>query len=377
MGMPFECISCHSGPGHLELVNSYLSTRERPEFWQNAAFFARASVRGSRQDDNSVRFTVGERERGEYLLNTSTGNKSPREPIPGESEIVDPRFLFGGGPPLPGETRRQAFGRLLTADRQFARATVNYIWKELFHLGIVEPVDSFDISRLDPDNLQPGAVLQPTHPVLLERLTDAFIDSSYDLRSLIRLIVTSSAYQFASVYTPGEWDEAWTPYFARHYAERLGAEVLLDAVTTATGIPASYRVEGFGTLERAIKLPDPTESGGRRNPHGRMLDAFGRGDRDDNPRTNEGSILQALHLLNDELVTIRVKASTPGSTVGRAIRSGDENGIIDEIYLATLSRYPTEAERQLVVDALSTGAPVQVIEDLQFSLLNKLEFMFN
>ncbi len=379
MGIPFECLSCHGGPGHLELVNSYLSTREREEFWGMAAFFARVAIRPIRTDgSNQVSFQVEERPRGEYQLNTTTGNKSPREPLPGEQPFTAPRFIKSRDTAMPGESRREAFGRIMTADRQFARNTVNSIWRELFHLGIVEPSDSFDLLRLDPDALQPGATLQPTHPVLLERLTDTFIDSGYDLQALMRLLTASSAYQLATEYTPGEWNETWTPFFARHYTQRLHAEILLDAIGSATLVPAVFPLQGSDVpLVGAIKLPDPLE-GGRRNPHGSFLDAFGRGDRDDTPRTSEGSILQALNLLNSPIVTQRVSASRNGSAVQQALRFSTDPAVITEfLYLSTLSRFPTDIELAIAVESLQSTNRNAAAEDLQFSLINRLEFMFN
>src|SRR6185369_5302117 len=130
--------------------------------------------------------------------------------------------------------------RSVTADPQFARATVNYLWKELFTVGIVEPADSFDLLRQDPANPPPDPwTIQPTHPALLSRLADAFVASGYDLRSLLRLVTTSSAYQLSSYY-PGEWSDSNAPYLARHFARRLRSEEMLDAITKATNVPMTY-----------------------------------------------------------------------------------------------------------------------------------------
>lgn len=376
--MPFECLSCHSGAGHLELVNGYLSTRERDDFWGMAAFFARTGARPQRDGaTNRFRFNVTDRAIGGYELNTTTGNKSPRQPSPGAPNVVAPEFLTASYTPVAFETHRAAFGRLLTSDRQFARATVNYVWKELFHLGIVEPSESFDLLRLDPESLPPGAELQPTHPALLERLTDFFIESGYDWKALIRLLADSNAYQLSIEYTAGEWNEAWTPLFARHYAHRLHAEVLLDAICTATSVPVTFPIEGLGGIDRAIRLPDPTE-GGRRNPHALFLDAFGRGDRDATPRTSAVSILQALHLLNDVVVTQRVRAVTRNSTVQQVLReTNDPAEIARRLYLSTLSRQPSPDELASAIGMLQSPDRTAAAEDLQYSLINRLEFLFN
>src|SRR5262249_4706243 len=158
------------------------------------------------------------------------------------------------------EPRRTAYARLLTSNPQFARATVNYLWKEIFGLGIVEPADSFDLLRQDPATLAPGATLQPTHPNLVPRLGNYFVPNHYSPRAILRLMVQSNAYQLSSRYTPGPWNEAWTPYFARHYVQRLSAEELVDALAKATGVGNSFNVFLVATpITKAMKLPDTSE----------------------------------------------------------------------------------------------------------------------
>ncbi|MFA6959023.1 MAG: DUF1553 domain-containing protein [Thermoanaerobaculia bacterium] len=379
LAVPFECLSCHNGLGHLELVNSWLAKKQRRDFWETAAFFSRVTIRPVRLTENptTFKFLVSENLNGSYQLNTSDGNKTPRQPATGESATVTPSFILGDGAVGSGETYRVAFARHLTEDRQFARATVNQLWKELFHLGIVEPVDGFDLARLDPATLPAGAELQPTHPKLLEALASEFEDGGYDLRAILRLMVTSSAYQLATDYTPGSWSEAWTATFARHYPRRIMAESLVDAIATATQIAPSFTVDGIGTFPDAMALPDPLTPN-QRNQVARFMSSFGRGDRDQNRRTYDGSILQALGMMNDRFVTDKVKNATKGSTVQSALaNNGDDGKVVDAIYVATLSRYPTAAERAAAVAAMKGSSRVAATEDLQFVLLNSLEFLFN
>jgi len=368
LGIPMLCISCHSGPGHLELVNIYLRGKTRDDFWKMAAFFSRTSVRGSRYTDpanpnqNIIRFDVGTIANGTYRLNTNDGNKTPRAPAAGQPDTVTPAFILTGEQPKPGEPYRAAYGRMLTADRQFARATVNYLWKEMFGLGLVEPVNAFDLARL---------TVQPSHPELLEALTDDFIAGGYSLRALLRTMALSNAYQLSSTY-PGTHPDV--SYFARRAPRRLSAEALLDAVTTATAVPVSLPVAGLTAVSKAMQLPDPLEA--RRNPATLFLNQFGRGNRDDVARTNDGAISQALAMMNDPIVTTRVRRAS-NSTVSTVLAStSDPGAIADQLYLATLSRRPTSAERQIAIDYLLAGTLAERAEDLQFSLINSLEFLF-
>ncbi|HEX2121991.1 MAG TPA: DUF1553 domain-containing protein, partial [Thermoanaerobaculia bacterium] len=374
LGIPMLCISCHNGVAHLETVNWWLRNKSRRDFWAMAAFFARTSVRGARYTDpnnpnvNVVQFTIGTNPNGSYRLNTTDGNKSPRTWLPGEPLSVDPAFITTGEQPRAGEPYRVAYGRMLTAERQFARATVNYLWKELFGLGLVEPVNAFDLSKLET---------QPTHPALLEALADELIAKGYSLRAILRTMATSSTYQLSARYTPGGWNETWVPYFARRYPRRMMAEVAFDAIASATGVPATFPVAGMGTVTKAMQLPDPFE--GRRAAASVFLNNFGRGDRDENARSNDTSISQALAMMNDPTVTVRVRRSTANSTVGKVLAATNDPGAItDQLYLVTLSRKPTTAERDVAVEFLTAGGGTlaERSEDLQFVLINSLEFLF-
>jgi len=368
LGIPMLCISCHNGLGHLELVNTYLRDKKRYDFWRMAAFFARTTARGERYTDpanpnaNPIVFTVANDSRLSYRLNTTDGNKTPRAPAAGQSDTVTPAFLLTGEEPRAGEPYRIAYGRMLTADRQFARATVNLLWREMFGRGLVEPVNAFDLNKLDT---------QPTHPALLEALASDFIAKNYSLRETLRTIALSNTYQFSSQYAGPQPDES---YFARRQPHRLQAEFLVDAVARSTSVPFQFNVQGLGLMSKASQLPDPLEA--RRAPAGVLMTEFGRGNRDDVMRTNDGAISQALSMMNNTVITQRVKRAN-NSTVQKTLAvTNDPNVIVDKLYLATLSRHPTAQEKTIAVNYLKGGPLAQRAEDLQFVLLNSLEFLF-
>jgi len=376
LGMPMQCLSCHNGLGHLESVNWYLKSHARYDFWGNASFFSRGRSRRTTPGDNNSSFTISDNPTGAYSLNTNSGNKTARVPI-GSQTSVNPAFLFTGEQPRTGEAWRDAYGRMLTAQPQFAIATVNYLWKELFTLGIVEPANNIDPSRLDPNNLPAGQTIQPNHPALLTLLANDFASSHYDLRSILRTMVLSNAYQLSAKYTASTWNESWTPYYARHIPHRLMAESMLDAIAKATSVPVTYTINGLPAVTSAMKLPDPLDV--RNNVYGRFLDEFGRGNRDDQARSNDSSIAQALSLMNDGTVVVnRTHRSTANSTVAKTLASStDPNVIADQLYLYTLSRYPTAAEKTQAVAYLKSGTLANKTEDLQWVLLNSVEFLFN
>jgi Protein of unknown function (DUF1549)./Protein of unknown function (DUF1553). len=377
LGMPMQCLSCHNGLGHLEQVNVYLKSHARYDFWGSAAFFSRGrSVRSDKTVNNSS-LVISDAATGAYNLNTTSGNKSARVPI-GTQNTVTPAFLMTGETPRTGEPWRDAYGRMLTANPQFALAAVNYLWKEMFGLGIVEPTNNMDPARYDPNNLPSGQTVQPNHPTLLTRLGSDFTTNHYDLRAILRTMAMSNAYQLSTKYTATTWNESWTPYYARHLPHRLMAESMLDAIAKSTSVPVSYTIAGgLPTVTSAMKLPDTLEV--RANVYGRFLDEFGRGNRDDESRANDSSIAQALSLMNDGTVVVnRVHRATANSTVAKTLASTtDPNAIADQLYLMTLSRYPTATEKTQAVAYLKSGTLSSKTEDLQWVLLNSVEFLFN
>jgi len=191
-------------------------------------------------------------------------------------------------------------------------------------------------------------------------------------------MVLSNAYQLSAKYTASAWNESWTPYYARHIPHRLMAEEMLDAIAKATSVPVTYTISGGGgTTTSAMKLPDTLEV--RNNVYGRFLDEFGRGNRDDQVRSNDSSIAQALSLMNDGTVVVnRTHRSTANSTVAKTLAATtDPNAIADQLYLYTLSRYPTADEKTQAVAYLKSGTLANKTEDLQWVLLNSVEFLFN
>ncbi|HEY6402618.1 MAG TPA: DUF1553 domain-containing protein, partial [Blastocatellia bacterium] len=178
----------------------------------------------------------------------------------------------------------------------------------------------------------------------------------------------------------GEWKESFTPYFARHYVRPLTAEQLHDSICQATRVFGDYKRRDW-TYETPIApvrfwteaaSPEEINNGEARS----FLRAFGQANREQFDRQPGGSILQAMTLMNSPFVTRRVTAAN-GSLVeqlAQSSKSGSE--IIDELYIYTLSRYPAPQEKQLAISWIEKDRR-QGAEDLQWSLLNKLDFVFN
>jgi hypothetical protein len=382
-----DCLLCHDGARHLDQVNLWGSKQKRQNMWGLSAYFARARMATQVVTTTPMvrKYIVTEAATGEYQLNTTTGNRVARQPINGLS-VVAPNYPFAAsttsgsaGGLLPGENRRQALARQVTGDIQFSRAIVNYIWEKFMVQAFVSPSNTFDLARLDANNPPPAPwTLQPTNPKLLEALAEWFQGNHYDLRALISLIAKSNAYQLSANY-PGTWDVSYVPYYARRYVRRLDAEEVHDAIAKATAIPGNYTLQASGLppVEWAMQLPDTKEP--RSNGTvAAFLNAFGRGDRDTMARRSDGSILQALDMLNSTVLLSRIHQNNQGSHVATLLsQTADPQTIISDLFLNTLSRPPTDQEIALFMPMFQQSGTRAAAENVQWLLLNKVDFLFN
>ncbi len=373
LGVNLECISCHQGAGHLENINSWLSKKNREEFWNQAAFFSESRL--WRPYGNNAHYALTEDGKG-YDLTSASVTRMQRYPAD-----VSPTFLFTGEKPRPGENFREAYARILTGSPQFARATVNLFWAELMGVGIVDPPFEFDLDRQDPNKPPPAPwTIQPSHPKLLDALAEDFKAHDYDLRYLITLITKSSVYQLSSRFE-GEWRQEYAKYFARHFARRLTAAQIWDALSQSTGLYSEIPIAGTNRKVKYIgKMIGPDDLGSVK-PLRDLLESFGLYNRyavGDDSSGNRGSIIQASILLNNPLVQEKLRAQKGGRLHDLLNHEPhyDNSKIIEELFLATISRFPTEKEKEMAL-RLIQDYRTQGAEDLLWTLINKLEFIGN
>lgn len=381
LGYKTECVSCHNGRAHLEKINIYLSKRARSEFWQQSAFLSRLQF--VRLSDDPIgfrpRIVLVDRSYGTYSGSVPPTNPGCRPARLGA--VVSPAFFTSAERPVSGNWR-QELARIVTSDRQFARATANYLWAYFFGFGIVDPPDAWDLARIDPANPPPGDwPIQNSHPELLEKLADLLIDNNYRLKPVIRELVRSNTYQLSSRYD-APWKPAFVKYFARHDARRLSAEQMYDSITTATHTEQPMSITGStGVVRYANQLPDPTEP----FTDFRVTDfmnQLGRGDWLTIDRTSTPTILGLLYQMNDgQNVNRSLGLSNANAGISNRVHQVDadiagDKEAIERIFLATLTRAPTDRELSLVLSR-RTGPRYQWLSDLQWALLNKLDFAFN
>lgn len=367
LGVNLECISCHDGKNHLEKINLWLTERERADLWRQAAFFGK--VRMYRPYGDLV---------DEFVLNNEgTGYDTKSKSVvrlPRYKADTTPTFILTGEHPQPGEDPREAFARFLTTNVQFARTTVNYVWAELFGTGIVDPPTGFDLNRYGSTS-EGGLGILTLQADLLDALSKDFQDHHYDLRHLIRTIVTSSTYQL-SHRVQGPWKDEYAGYFSRHLVRRLPAEELWDAVSDATGVYDEIPSGDFGQkVKYVMQTVSPEDIPGKLRS---ALSSFGLDDRNLGARSLSGSPVQASILLNSDLVKQKLKLDAKGrlTQLMRAEPPKTNQQIVEDIFLATLSRFPSKAESEFGVKLISETHDAGA-EDLLWTLLNRPEFVLN
>jgi hypothetical protein len=383
-----DCVLCHNGPGHLDQISLWGKQTTRADAERMAAFFSRTRLTrypaatppaGQVSTDPYLNSTIvsDTYTNVSYDLNTNYGNRPNRVPF-GTTKTLTPVYQATGATPTDGNWRF-AFAQSVTTDPMFARNFANRLWKAMFNLGLVDPVDQLDPARLDPNNPPPAPWdFQATHPKLLEKLAQYLANTDYDLRAYLRLIAQSSAYQLSSRYD-GDWNLQYVPLFARHYPRRLDAEEIHDAISIATGVFNKYTIQDSQTVQYAMQFPDtsePRSNGAVAN----FLNSFLRGNRDTTQRSQASSILQQLNLMNDNFVMSRTRVSV--SPILTSIsKITDNSAMLDQLFLTFLSRKPTNYERAhalgFLQKATTATARSTALEDLAWVCINKLDFLFS
>ena len=277
--------------------------------------------------------------------------------IPFSNKLVTVRPLDGQAvSPLEGDPRRELARWLVAAENPwFATLAANRMWKHFLGRGLVEPED--DLRSTNP----------ATNERLLTLLSQNLIDQNFDLKALMRLILNSRTYQLSSSTNSSNQDDEQN--FSHHYVRRLPAEVLLDAISAATGEPEPFAGRPRGT--RGIELWD------NRLPS-YFLEIFGRPERTspcECGRTSEPTMSQALHLMNAPEVETKIRSAD--GRVAQLIRSAVAPAVmVDELCLAALGRLPREPEQQIAQRLFETAPPQQAGEDFLWTLLNSYDFLF-
>ena len=343
LGTRIGCAQCHNHP---------LEKYTQDDFYRFSGFFSR--LRMDRKDPKD----------GVTTLFANLKDDEQKRPLgvtqPRTGEFLNPRPIDRTPVETNKETDpRQALAKWMIdpANESFHGALVNRVWKHFMGMGLVEPVD--DLRSSNP----------PSNKELWAYLKSEFIKNKCDTKHLIRLVLNSQTYQLESGTIPG--NETDTRFYSHYYPKRLGAEVILDAVSFSTGIPENF--PGYPEGIRAVQVPDPSI-------RSYFLSVFGRSERVTAcacERSEEVSLPQLLHLQNGQWIADKM-GNPKGKLKTLISDKRTDNEKISEMFLTTLSRLPTEKEAAALVKELAKStSKEEFYQDAFWALLNTVEFSFN
>lgn len=354
LSLSINCAHCHNHP---------LEKWTNDQYYQFANLFARVRAKGWGGDprNGDGRRTLYVESRGD-LIQPRTGKPQPPAPLDAPAIPSDE----------PGD-RREVLADWLTspANPYFTRAIVNRVWANFLGVGLVESVD--DLRASNP----------ASNEKLFAALADFTREKRFDLRELMRLILTSETYRRSSEVLPENRDDR--RHYSRHFPRRLSAEVLSDAIADITGVPDTFseialndgsteKTAAYNNVVRSLQLYDSAVKS-------YFLKTFGRNQREitcECERSNQPSLVQVLHLSNGG--TINDKLTAKEGRLAKLLAANPAPAdLVREAWMLCLSRPPTDRERDAFVTALNEAAPDQkreVAEDLFWSLLSSREFLF-
>jgi hypothetical protein len=358
-GRRLDCAQCHNHP---------YESWSQDQYWGMAAFFGRQFLlRGTPDTDRE--YVVVDRPLDEEWGNADVSRSWPALVHPRTKVDLKPTLLDGtvvNGPSR--QNPRKALAEWMIRQPYFTEAAANRIWSYFFGRGLVEPVDDFRSTN------------PPTHPELLKRLAEEFRSQNYDLRYLMRVIISSSAYQLSGKARDGNEDDHAN--YSHSQLRPLDAEVLLDAICDVTGSPEMYKTEKTGVKGKGGDAPLPgTRAINLGEPdlfYSRFLDVYGRPNRLTVPeRSSKPNLGEALEMLAGPVYNEKLGA--PTGRLQRLLNGGKTNEqIVEEFYLAAYARLPEIAETKAVIALIDKQGDREAgLKNFAWAVLSSREFAEN
>jgi hypothetical protein len=348
LGTQLQCARCHDHP---------FEHWTQKDFFGMAGFFVRLVV----VDAGNKKYRIGEKSTGDVLFAGSVKELKPGM----KGDPVKPRFLGGAelkepempkgfkdpdlkgnkAPPKPAFSRKEKLVEWITAkdNPYFARALANRVWSQFMGRGFVHPVD--DLREKN----------EPSHPALLQAITAGLVEHNFDLKWLIREIVSSDAYQLGDA---GPITEAMPKYYERARVRPLSVEELMPSLRVATSFDPAWMKNTGDYSEYFLRyFGEPNDGQGR----------------------FQGSLAEHLFLNNAPMIR-QFAQPRKGNLADTLVVSKEPwDAKVDRLFLSVLCRTPTAVERERFVKHLSSDAKMtpQLVEEAVWVLLSCSEFRFN
>jgi len=350
LGLQVQCTQCHNHP-----FNKW----QQDQFWEFNSFFRQVNKQDHRKLDPKTGRQVDDY--SEVVWQEFTGPVY-YEKRSGMMQVAFPRFQGHEVDPGPGVDRRAELAKLIVQPigdepPQLAQAMVNRTWAHFFGYGFTRPVDD-----MGPHN-------PASHPDLLARLSREFVASKYNVKDLVRWIVNSEAYGLSSQFgDKNKIDDPAAgemPLFSHMYLKSMQAEQLYDSLIVASNAHQTGNGNWSAQEEQ------------RRRWMQQFIVAFNN-DENDESTTFNGTIPQALMMMNSELIDKACSLERGSFLFEEMSKPGPEAQKINDLFLAALSRKPTKTEITKFQKALATYKQNKLngYQDLFWALLNSNEFVF-
>ncbi len=337
LGVRMSCARCHKHPFDRWTTDDY---------WNFAALTGKVLERRGRLLDEVVITHANKTE----IRNQSVNGKN-------RGKVAPPTYLGEKEPAAESVDMVDGLADWMTnpKNRFFARATVNRLWSFYFAKGIINPVD--DMRATTPESV----------PGLLDALAGELAQNRYDIKHVIRLILTSRTYQLSAV--PNESNRKDDMFFSHYVPKPMPAPALLDMINQAAGAAETFG--SFPERSRAIQASLP--------PSSQFLNAFGQSHRDFladiDPRL-EPNLVQTLLMINSPYIEGKIRSGKATAEVVKQAQTDED--VVKTLYLRTFCREPKQDEMAKALGLLkSEPNRKEAAQDMLWALLSAREFYFN
>ena len=358
MGIRLECAQCHKHPFDRWTQADY---RSYANLFAPVTFGTSPEAAKLINAENQAR-RAGGKNNNQIIQVREVFIGPPRGLLnhPDTNQPLTPKAL--GGPEIKLEAGKDPRVELMNWLRApdnpfFARSFVNRIWGHYFGQGIVDPVDNFSLGN------------PPSNDKLLDALAKDFIEHQFDIRHVERTILNSRTYQLSA--DANETNKFDKNNFSHSYVRPLLAEVVVDVLNSALGVQETWGNDAPPNA-RAIEVG----SSQIQNPAlAYAFRIFGRSPRAmacDCERAMDPALPQKLFLMTDVGLLNKIRTSRLQALIKSDL--SDEQ-VLDELFLATLTRYPTENDKKVFAEHRAGKDRATALTDTLWALINTREFI--
>jgi hypothetical protein len=343
LGVRLECAQCHKHPFDRWTQTDY---RAYANIFGQLTYAVSPESKTVVDAENAERTKVatagGKKAQIPPIREIFIGGKGSALPNPETNRPLPPKAL--GGPVIKAEKgqdpRVMLFDWMRSPDNPFfARSFVNRVWGHYFGVGLVDPVDNFSLAN------------PPSNEKLLDALAKDFVDHKYDIRHMERTILNARVYQLSS--DTNATNRLDHNNYSHSFVRPMMAEVVIDVLDSALGVTQDSGGKGGAGGTGGLRA---IEFGPSRAPNSTLAYAFrifGRSPRTaacDCQRSSDPALPQVLYRMTDPTVLAKLNPKATGRLRQLLQSQKSDEEILDELFLATLTRFPTAAEKKHFIE---------------------------